>query len=237
LLKQIGVHHTAGVRLVDLVETSGLDKSTIHRLLQCLAEEGLIERLPDSKRYRLGIESIQLGLQASNMEPLVTRFRPLMHRVARISEDTVFLIVRSGDYSVYIDRIDGVNLVKEFAIGKPGQRRLLGFSMAGLCMLAKDEDSSIHAMYKRHEQAYQQRGITLPILRRYIHSVRKDGYYKMDDFGPTSAAGVGYGFELSSTLEAGVSIASVKSRMSTERIDQLALLLQRELAAMEYRKE
>lgn len=229
LLKHVGMHHGTGVRLTDLIGLTGFDKSTAHRLLGYLVEEGFVERIGASKRYRLGIESIQLGFAASDMAPLVERFRPLMHRVARISEDTVFFVVRSGDESVYVDRLEGAYPVKAF-VAEPGKRRLLGFSAVGVCMLVDDSDKDIAAMYERHAEPYGKLGMTLAILRAHIRFARKNGYSELHDFGPAETAGVGCAFQLTPTLKAGISIAAIRSRMDSTRMRELGRLLQREIA-------
>lgn len=231
VLKHVGMNHGEGIRLIDLIERTGFDKSTVHRLLGCLVEEGFVERIRSGKRYRLGIESIQLGLVASDMGPLVERFRPLMHRVARISEDTVFLVVRSGDESVYIDRLEGDYPVKAFVMA-PGKRRLLGFSAVGICMLTEDADNDITTMYERHAEAYSKQKMTLAVLREHLHRARKNGYSEMHDFGPANTAGVGCALKLSSALKIGVSIAAISARMGPRRVQELGQLLRSELAEM-----
>ncbi len=229
VLKHVGMCHGEGARLIDLIARTGLDKSTIHRLLGCLVEEGFVERTRSGKRYRLGMESIQLGFAASDMTPLVERFRPLMHRIARISEDTVFLVARSGDESVYIDRLEGDYPVKAFVM-EPGKRRLLGFSAVGICMLTDDAENEIAAMYERHADAYTKHGLTLAALREHVRQASKIGYSEMHDFGPANTAGVGCAVRLSSSLKIGISVAAISARMGETRIKELGQLLQRELA-------
>lgn len=229
LLKLVGLHHAQGLRLTDLVTLSGLDKSTIHRHLAALTEEGFVEHVPGSKRYRLGVESIQLGFFAPDMSPLVERFRPVLHKIARLSEDTVFLAVRSGDDIVYVARQEGSFPIKAF-IAEPGRRRPLGFSAIGLCLLASESDAQIAALHARHAREYQQSGVTLPLMRSHVQFVREHGYAEVRDIGPPGTAGVGVAFRMSATTSAGVSIAAIRGRMGVRRMRDLGRLLQEELA-------
>jgi len=231
LLKHVGIHHVEGIRLTDLVKRSGFDKSTVHRLLGCLQTEGFVERVPSTKLYRLGIESMQLGFSAANMSPLVEKFRPVMHRIARLSEDTVFLVVRSGDDAVYVYRQEGAYPVKAF-VAEPGKRRLLGLSAVGVSMLAQDTDAQVAALHSRHHQGYEVQGMSLAVLREHVQFARKNGYSEMCDFGPADTAGVGYAFRVSSATRIGVSIAAIRSRMGVRRRRELGQLLQRELAPL-----
>lgn len=233
LLKHVAAHHPDGVRLTDLVVRSGFDKSTIHRLLGLLADEGFIERVPSSKRYRLGIDSVQLGFAAPRMEPILERFRPVLYRLARKCEDTVFLVARSGDFAVYVHRQEGAHPVKAF-VADAERRRLLGFSAVGVCMLARDSDEAIAASHARHAQVYQDMGMTLAVLREHVQFARRHGYSELRDFGPANTAGVGYAFQLSALAMAGVSIAAVRDRMAPARMRELGQLLQDELAPLAY---
>lgn len=231
LLKHIGIHHAQGIRLTDLVARSGFDKSTVHRLLGCLQDEGFVERVPSTKLYRLGIESMQLGFSAADMSPLVERFRPVMHRIARLSEDTVFLVVRSGDDAVYVYRQEGAYPIKAF-VAEPGKRRLLGLSAVGVSMLAQDSDREIAALHRRHADAYEAQGMSLAVLREHVQFARTHGHSEMCDFGPPGTAGVGYAFRVSSATRIGVSLAAIRSRMGLRRRRELGQMLQRELAPL-----
>ncbi len=229
LLKLVGLHHAQGLRLTDLIALTGLDKSTIHRHLAALEEEGFIERVPGSKRYRLGVEAIQLGFFAPDMSPLVERFRPVLHKIARLCEDTVFLAVRSGDDVVYVARQEGSFPIKAF-IAEPGRRRPMVFSAIGICLLAGEPDARIAALHSRHAKEYQQGGVTLQVLRAHVGFVREHGYAEVRDIGPPGAAGVGFAFAMSATTSAGVSIAAIRARMGVRRMRDLGRLLQDELA-------
>ncbi|WP_305807247.1 helix-turn-helix domain-containing protein, partial [Stenotrophomonas sp. YIM B06876] len=96
LLKLVGLNHEHGMTLAALVEATGMDRTTAYRLLSSLVQTGLVER--DSlKTYRLGLEAMQLGLATMSRVPILERCRPLMLRLARRTEDTVYLVVRNGD--------------------------------------------------------------------------------------------------------------------------------------------
>lgn len=163
LLRQVGIHHPQGIRLTQLIEATGQDRSTAHRLLACLIEEGFVERAHPTKLYRLGLEAMQLGLVSAGMAPVVERFRPVMQRVARQTGDTVFLIVRSGDHSLCLHREEGTYPVKAFVI-EPGSRRLLGVSSVGLGILARLDDAEVADIYGRHASEYLSWGVTLDKL-------------------------------------------------------------------------
>lgn len=231
MLRHIGAHHGQGVRLTDLIALTGFDKSTVHRLLTCLTEEGFIERIALTKFYRLGVESMQLGLVSADMAPLVDRFRPTMLRIARMSGETAFLVARSGHYAVCLHREDGSYPVKAVVV-EPGKRRLLGISAVGVGILAQESDEDVAEIYTRNVQIYERLGMTLDVIRRLVKATRQTGFSEMTDFGPLDSSGVGYAFPISATTRVGISIAGNNSRMHTQRRRELGIFLQQELATM-----
>jgi DNA-binding IclR family transcriptional regulator len=236
LLKLVGNHHPQGVRLRDLITETGLDRSTVHRLLGCLVDEGFLERAAPSKLYRLGMEAMQLGLMSAGMAPVVERFRPAMQRIARQSGDTVFLIVRSGDHALCLHREEGPYPIKAFVV-EPGGRRLLGASSVGMCILAQLPDAEILASHARHEAEYGRLRFSADKLMRAVRDARKKGYSEAQDFRTDETNGVGCCFRLSRSSFAGISIAAINSRMPPERRRELGLQLVHEVQAFAWNPE
>lgn len=233
LLRQVGIHHPQGIRLTQLIEATGQDRSTAHRLLACLIEEGFVERAHPTKLYRLGLEAMQLGLVSAGMAPVVERFRPVMQRVARQTGDTVFLIVRSGDHALCLHREEGAYPIKAFVI-EPGSRRLLGVSSVGVGILARLDDAEVASIYGRHATEYLSWGLTLDKLRTFVREARKTGFVEMSDLRTEETAGVGCAFRLSSNSYAGISVAAINSRMPVQRRRELGAQLKEELRSFEW---
>lgn len=237
LLRLVGLHHPEGVRLRDLIAASGVDRSTAHRLLQCLVEEGFVERVDTGKLYRLGMESLQLGLgSSSGMAPVVERFRPLMQRIARQSGDTVFLILRSGDHALCLHRQEGPHTLK-VPIIESGSRRLLGLSSVGISVLARLSDAEVNEHYERYATEYGRLEVTPARLRRMVEATRRLGFAEMTDMRTDEISGVGCAFMLSSNSYAGLSIAAVNSRMPAARRREFGALLLRESAPLAWTPE
>src|SRR5690606_24878181 len=114
LLRLLAEHQEDGLKLSKVITAAGLERSTTHRLLSCLVEERFAERDPESKSYRLGVDAMQLGFASMRRVPLVDSCRALMQKLARMSGDTVFLVIRQGDFSVCLHREEGHFPVKVF---------------------------------------------------------------------------------------------------------------------------
>ena len=234
LLRLVGSHHPQGVRLRDLIAESGQDRSTAHRLLACLMDEGFVERAEPGKLYRLGMEAMQLGLESAGMAPVVERFRPVMQRLARQTGDTIFLIVRSGDHALCLHREEGHYPIKAFVVA-PGTRRLLGVSSVGVGILARLPDEEVAAIHARHAAEYTGLGLPLNKLRRVVQATRKAGFSEMTDFPQDETSGVGCAFQLSSNSFAGISIAAINSRMPAQRRLELGAQLLEAIAPLDWK--
>src|SRR5690606_35843045 len=142
-------HQDDGLKLRELIVASGLERSTTHRLLSCLVEEQFAERDPVQKTYRLGVDAMQLGFASMRRIPLVDSCRALMQKLARMSGDTVFLVIRQGDFCMCLHREEGHFPVKVFTTDV-GDQRLLGIGAGGLALMAALSDEEITRVMDRH---------------------------------------------------------------------------------------
>lgn len=224
LLRLVSMNHLGGLRLSEAIEMSGLDRSTTHRLLACLIDEGFVDRAEPTRLYRLGIEAMQFGLVSAAMTPLIERFRPVVQELAQRSGDTVFLVVQSGDHALCVHREQGAYPVKALLV-EPGTRRVLGASGVGVGVLARLRDSEVEAIYGRQKSEYRKIGMTLERLRHFVEETRRLGYSQTTDNYTGEARGVGCAVRLSDASFAGISISAINARMTLERRRELGKAL------------
>lgn len=101
--------------LMQLVEATGLNKTTVHRILGALENEGLVERTVTGA-YQLGSEMIALGGRAARVNNLRRVAHDHLAQLAQATGETVTLEVlrRDGDgcgYMLVIDEVLGRHLV------------------------------------------------------------------------------------------------------------------------------
>lgn len=227
LLKRIASNHPHGIALGVLAEGAGLDRATAYRLVCSLVESGMVER--DQKRlYRLGIDAMQLGLAAMKGAPIVERCRAAMQRLARRTEDTVFLVVRNGDYGHCLHCEEGAFPVKALVL-QVGGMRALGIGSAGLTLLSRLADAEIDALYARHRAEFEPHKLTLKQLHAMVARVRQTGVAKTDSLVNDGVSGVGMPFEISPGSYAAISVAAIRSRMQEPRKQWIADLIAEEL--------
>src|ERR1700736_6253819 len=75
-----------GLRLKDIADAVGLPPPTTHRLLTSLMAEGMVERPPGTKLYRLGLDLFALAARAGNPMKLRELWPPAFLRLTRSAQ-------------------------------------------------------------------------------------------------------------------------------------------------------
>ncbi|MDH6186736.1 IclR family transcriptional regulator [Polaromonas sp. CG_23.6] len=233
LFKRIGLNHEQGLSLTGLVEMTALDRTTVYRLLSSLVQTGLVER-DNRKLYRLGLEAMQLGLATMNRVPILERCRPMMIRLARRSEDTVYLVVRNGDHAHCLHHEEGAYPIKALVL-KVGGLRLLGVGSAGSALLSTLTDDEIVAFHSRQRADLPQERASLAQLRRFVAQTRRAGYATTDNLVADGVSGIGVGFEVTPGTFAAISVGAIRARMGDDRRSWIAQLMIEELRASGWR--
>lgn len=231
MVQLIGANHSKGMALRDLVTLSGLSRPTAYRLVACLVQEGFAEKDALSGRYRLGLQAMQLGLRVMERPPVVERYRRAMKSLARLTGDTVFLIMRQGDHGLCLHRELGDFPIKALVMDV-GERRLLGIGTGGLAILAQQSGAEVTAAYARNAKRYSDAGLECAQLLADVQEVRQRGYALLKDRISVGVAGVGCSLEIEPGSVAAISIATVSPRMSLLRAQELAAMIQAEIVAV-----
>ncbi len=223
-----------GWRLVDLVERTALQRSAVGRIVNALCVEGLAAK--GGARYALGPLAFELGLAASQRSPLPALADAAMRRLAERTGDTCFLMVRSGDDAVCLDRREGAYPIKSLTISV-GDRRPLGCAAGSLALLMHLGPADAEHYIARHAERIGQHGhLNADVVRRMLTRARRLGYaLNHDDIVPhVSAVGIAIPSRLGQPYAA-LSVSTLTSRMmaSGRREQVLAWLepLAREIAA------
>lgn len=225
ILRTLGGRHEEGMSVNEVVAATALERSTAHRLLTCLVEERFADRDPETRRYRLGLEAMRLGFASLSRSPLLARYEGVVQRLARISEDTVYLLLRQGDSTVCVRREDGAFPVKIFST-RVGDTRPLGIGVGGMALLAAAPAEDVARIRAQHAKAFDAAGLSAGRLEKVLARTRRLGYAEMTDTVTQGVGGVGAVIpDPGGTPFAAISIASIKPRMAPARRAQLGQLL------------
>lgn len=91
--------------LADVARAAGLDNATAFRLLNTLVMLGYVERIPDTKKFRLTFKCLELGFNAIARSDLRSLARPLLRGIVSEKIEAASIGVLDGHEIVYIERI------------------------------------------------------------------------------------------------------------------------------------
>ncbi|MDM9561702.1 MULTISPECIES: IclR family transcriptional regulator [Bordetella] len=235
LLRIIAVNNRSGSRLVELYRRTGLERPTVHRLLQGMVAEKLVRQDSASKRYYLGSLAYELGLAAAPKVALRDICLPYLDAIAEHTGDTVFLTVRSGFDGICVARADGSFPIKMF-VHDVGRHRPLNVGASGLALMSALPDEEIDRICRINVERTRRKNprFTEAALRASIESTRRRGYAtnKVMDEPPVHSVGMVIRSP-DGTPAAGVSVSTLASRLAQNRLEMVVRCLSDAVASIE----
>lgn len=234
LLRAVAAAEGGSSRLIDLARQTGLERPTVHRLLQGLLREGLIAQEPSTRRYRLGHLVFELGLAAAPQFDLRELCAPALTRIAERTGDTVFLSARSGTDAVCLDRKEGSFPIKTLTVDV-GNRRPLGVGAGGGALLMALSDAEVEEILAANAPRFPRyAGLKADDVRQMIARARAIGYMFADRQVTPGAMSIGLPLtDPHGPPIAAISIGAINSRMEPRRRQELAAILRREVRELE----
>jgi IclR family acetate operon transcriptional repressor len=144
-LREVGAAKNTGATLPQLVAATGLPKSSVHRYLEVLVQEGFLERNENSGTYGLGARIVSLAINETPL--LVLRARPYLERLRDRFDETVNLGVLSGDNIVYLDIVESSRTVRLAA--RIGDRDTVHSTALGKAIAAHLPEADVRSLLQR----------------------------------------------------------------------------------------
>ncbi|MCF8033458.1 MAG: IclR family transcriptional regulator [Desulfarculaceae bacterium] len=225
LLKSVAEHNRQGARLSPLARKLGLHVATARRLLQVLAEEGIVTYDPITKLYHLGLELFRLGNQAQQYA-IRNRFHTALQKIAQETQDTVFLLIRLGNDVLCADMIQGEYPIRTILVDV-GSRRPLGIGAGSLALIAFSSPEDFEQVVKANTPRYSQfQGRTEKEIRAMAKKALKNGYVLSDGLFHKDAASVGVPvMDEDGQVICAVTVSAIRSRMKPKRREQIVELV------------
>jgi IclR family KDG regulon transcriptional repressor len=108
-----------GLGVTEIGQLLSLHKSTVHRLINALAQRGYISKEPKSGIYKIGLKFIEISSLFFHQIELKTEALPYMRHLAEQTGQTVHLAILDGDDVVYIEKVDALQSLRMYSqIGK-----------------------------------------------------------------------------------------------------------------------
>lgn len=126
-------------------KATGVNRTTLIRILATLEAERIIEALPDDGGYRLGTGLISLAAEALNDRGIVPSARPVLSKLVETLKLSAHLGVREGHEIVYLARETPVSHLASTV--REGTRLPAHATTIGRILLAELSRADLQALY------------------------------------------------------------------------------------------
>ena len=176
----------------EIVDLTGLNRSTARRLIAILERRGLLQEDPLTRRYRLGLRLFEMGgIVSSSFSLRQAASQPLVNLAKQLNATTL-LAVRSDDSFVIVDKREGVGTVS--MPSEVGMTRALTHGPIGRVFMSRMDSDGIAELLDRY-----------PLERSTSHSITDDHRFR-EELAKTSE--LGYAIDIEEVTEGIMGIAA-----------------------------
>ena len=162
--------------ITEIASVTGLPKSTVHRLVTALVNEGLLMQDEDSHKYALSLRLTAFSANILSSHTVRKSARPLLMELRDKTHESVHLAVLEGMEVVIIDTEDSYFFVR--SVNVPGQHLPAHAVSTGKVLLAYQWDVRLREILSHTTlMRYTEQTITDPqLLLDELRRVRSQGY-------------------------------------------------------------
>jgi len=206
----------------ELSRRLGLGKSTVHRLLTTLVQEGLVEKT-DSGGYRLGLTMFELGQVVQSHMDLHGAVGPVLAALREETHEGCQVGVLDGHEVVYIDRLESSQTLRLF--NETGRRVPVHTTSSGKVLLAHLADDDLDRVLDVAPlNQMTPKSITDPAaLRTELSRIRARGWSEAVEEREIGVASIAAPVrDASGRVVAAISIGAPAARMGAQQRRRLA---------------
>lgn len=167
--------------LAEIAARAGLDRGTAFRLINTLLGLGYLRAVPDSRRFRLTLQCLELGFAALSARGLPDHAAPLLRELVPEAGDAASLGMVEGGDVVYLARVQAG--LERHGVQRPPGTRVGAYATAlGHAVLAfLPHDEQVAQLGRRERIKLSERTVTdLDTLLERLRLVRAQGWAVSD---------------------------------------------------------
>lgn len=214
--------------LSDLTTSSGLTRSTTHRLLASLVGHGYLSYSSVSRRYQLGYHLLELGEKKRRSFGFLDAIRPTLLKYGELSKDTIHVAVLDKNDIVLIECIPGKRQlqIQSFA----GQRAVAYTASVGKALIGRKARDTWKGYLKSIPAEYPKSQAQL--VEDFAVAQREN--YAIDrDECSIGTCGIASAFRVVDGMNAAISINGATVYFSDERMASLVPMVRSAAAEIE----
>lgn len=164
-----------GLGVGELSEKTQLHKSTAHRLLATLVDQGYVKQNEQSN-YQLTFKLFQLGSRMLEELDVLEVARPYLNKIMEKINEVVHLVVLEDDSIVYVDKVESDETIRMHS--RIGIRKPLYCTAVGKAILSTMEPKEVGEIWEKSDiKKLTQYTITdLDKMHEELELIRQKGY-------------------------------------------------------------
>jgi len=202
----------------ELARRTGLPKSTMHRLVNEMSQQGLLDRVSEPSAFRLGMRVFEFGETANSQRHLRDIAIPYMADLREATGQTVHLAVVDGTDVVYIQILRSKDAPR--LPSRIGGRVPAHATAVGKAILAFADEGTINRVIEHGLATVGPRTITAPgILLRQLARIRSTGVaYDLEESAPGGVCAASPVLDRNGRAVAAISVSGWSGRLNVRRI-------------------
>lgn len=220
-LLQIIANGSSPLPISSVTDSSGLNRTTVWRLLTTLQEFGFIERDPISKGYQIGYSATKLCPDIQSQYGPLTRISlPYLEQLsASVNEDILLTVPRfQGMLTIYQQKSDNAIQIRDYSM----QVSAYHSSSNGKLYLSYIDEEELEMILSQPMPQFTQNTITDPeVLRKEIEKARVNGYGMSLEENGIGENGVSVPITEANKPVAFINISGPSFRFTKERIMEI----------------
>lgn len=233
VLQHLAHRGSEGARLTDIADDLGINVSTAHRILGALEHHRMVERVPSTRNWRLGVALFVLGTNAADGSGMRKACRPSLMRLATSTGESVFLMGRSGFDAICVDRQAGTYMIESLTHNVGGVLPL-GIGPGSIAILAYLDEAEIEIILAANSSRYAAYGIQLDAIRSLISETLQHGYTVTHGMTIAGVSAIAMPIRsVGGEVTAALSINMISARLTSERTSSLIDMLRQEAEHVE----
>lgn len=210
--------------LMDISNNLGLNKSTVHRVLNSLIYMGYVRQNPESGRYELTFKIVDISSKIMSKVDIVRVVRPHLRRLMELTKETVHFVERDGTEAVYIDKVESFSNTVQM-VSRIGSRIPLYRSGVGKAMAAELSEQAVQEIWENSE-IVRMTPYTITNyeeFKRCLEDIRKRGYALDNEENETGVRCIAASLkDYQGSVKYAFSISAPVNRMDNDRILELS---------------
>lgn len=213
--------------LGDIARAVNLPRSTAHRLLGLIQQEGFVETDARTRQYRPGPEFYRIGASLSANMPIIPLAMPILHQIARQSDETTLLSLFYPKQlqKAFVAQVESSRSMR-YVIELNTRGSMLWGASAHAILAFLDESTIQLALSDRETSPSTGSKVNRSALRRELARIRAEGYARSVGERVETAVGIAIPvFGADGLVKGSLSITYPDSRMDEVHNRTLIVLL------------